>query len=87
MATVDQKLIRDFTMLLQTRGTRLAARGTAANTDAYTLFARNEDSDAYTPAAGKTSIVIEFDNDLLAALSEDKAYGAEGLIIPDPDRV
>jgi hypothetical protein len=89
MATVEQKLIRDFTMLLQTRGTRLAARGADGNTDAFRL---------YTVAAGDTVtktvasseavfLMIEFDKDKLTALSQDKAYGAEGLIIPSPDRV
>lgn len=86
MASVDQKLVRDITMLLQTRGVRLAARGTATNTDAFKVFALNENSDAYTAAAGVTTVAIEFSQALLTALSDDKAFGAEDMIVPSPDR-
>ena len=86
MATVDQKLIRDLTMLLQTRGIRLASRGADTNTDAFRVFA-TESGTFDASDANKTYIVMEFDNALLTGLSDDKAFGAEDLIVPDPDRV
>ena len=86
MATVDQKLIRDLTMLLQTRGVRLASRGAADNTDAFRVFA-TESATFDASDANKTYIVMEFDNAKLTALSDDKAFGAEELIVPDPDRL
>lgn len=86
MATVDQKLIRDLTMLLQTRGIRLASRGAADNTDAFRVFT-TESSSFDASDSAKTFLVLEFDNAKLTALSDDKAFGAEDMIVPDPDRV
>jgi hypothetical protein len=91
MATVQQKLIRDFTMLLQTRGTRLTAHsgdtfGGVTTTDAFKLY--TTDLPGFDASdTDKVYMVIEFDKAQLTALSDDKAFGAEGLIIPDPDRV
>lgn len=89
MATVDQKLVRDLTMLLQTRGIRLASRNAATNTDAFKVYAA-ADGDTLSKdlaIANATFLVIEIDTDKLADLSDDKAFGAEDMIVPDPDRV